>query len=113
MPTVSIVTSGHDVADARLHREVAALQGAGLSVEVLGLGDPGAGPPGASIRTWPRRGGVVRAWRALSLPWRARGALVITLDPDVAVGAELRRTLSGVRPDRPHPRRHPRRSRPA
>jgi len=100
MPTVSIVTSGHDVADARLHREAAALQAAGLSVEVLGLGDPGAGPPGASIRTWSRRGGVVRAWRALSLPWRARGALVITLDPDVAVGAELRRTLSRVRPDR-------------
>ena len=32
-PQVSIVTSGHDVADARLHREVAALSRRGLEVE--------------------------------------------------------------------------------
>jgi hypothetical protein len=37
---VTVLTSGHDVADARLHREVAALRRAGLRVEVLGLAEP-------------------------------------------------------------------------
>ena len=41
---VSLVTSGHDVADARLHRLVAALTDSGLTVEVIGLGDPAAAP---------------------------------------------------------------------
>lgn len=95
---VSIVTSGHDVADARLHREVAALHRAGLRVEVLGLGDAAAGPPEASVRTWPRRGGLGRAALAMTLPWRARGAVVLTLDPDAAVGAGLRRALGRLTP---------------
>ncbi len=93
-PEVTIITSGHDVADARLHREVAALQRAGVTVEVLGLGDPHGAPPGTRTRTWPRSGSTVRAWRALTLPWRARGRVLMTLDPDVAVGARLRTALS-------------------
>lgn len=101
MVSISIVTSGHDVADARLHRQVAALERAGLRVEVLGLGDPAAGPPEATVRAWVRRGGVVRAWRAMTLPWRAEGAVIVTLDPDAAVGAlvcrALRRLVPGVR----------------
>ncbi len=97
---VSIVTSGHDVADARLHREVAALHRAGLAVEVLGLGDPAAGPPEATVRAWPRRGGVGRAVLAMSLPWHARGRVVVTLDPDAAVGAHLRRTVGRFVPGR-------------
>lgn len=94
---VSIVTSGHDVADARLHREVAALARAGLRVEVLGLGDAAAGPPEATVRTWPRRGGVGRARLALALPWRAAAPVVVTLDPDAAVGAHLLRALRRLR----------------
>lgn len=92
-PDVSIVTSGHDVADARLHREVAALRAAGLRVEVLGLGDASTGPAGALVRTRPRAGGVRRAVRAVRLPWQARGRVVMTLDPDAAVGAVLWRAL--------------------
>lgn len=97
---VSIVTSGHDVADARLHREVAALHRAGLRVEVLGLGNPDAGPPEARVRAWPRRGGVGRAVLALSLPWRAEARVVVTLDPDAAVGAWLARALRRLVPGR-------------
>src|SRR5665647_3277858 len=84
---VSIVTSGHDVADARLHREVAALHRAGLAVEVLGLGSASAGPPEAEVRVWDRRSGLRRAARAMAMPWSASGDVVITLDPDAAVGA--------------------------
>lgn len=90
---LSVVTSGHDVADARLHREVAALQRAGLAVEVLGLGDATGGPPGVPVRAWARRGGVVRALRALRLPWTASGSVLIALDPDSALGAVARRDI--------------------
>ena len=95
-PHVSIVTSGHDVADARLHREVAALQRVGLAVEVLGLGAVTSGPPGAIVRTWPRRGAVRRAWYAVALPLRTRGDVVVALDPDSAAGARLARFLRRV-----------------
>ena len=92
-PQVSIVTSGHDVADARLHREAAALQRAGLRVEVLGLGAAGSGPPGTPTRTWPRRGAIRRAWYAIALPLRTRGDVVVALDPDSAAGARLAQVL--------------------
>ena len=91
---VSVLTSAHDVADARLHREVAALVREGLSVEVLGLGDRVGGPPDARVRTWARSGLLRRSWRALVLPWLAGGNVLLTLDPDAAVGAALRVRLS-------------------
>jgi glycosyltransferase involved in cell wall biosynthesis len=86
-PDVSIVSSGHDVADARLHREVAALHRAGLSVEVLGLGEAAAGPDGATVRTWARGSMTSRALRAVRLPFVARGRVLLTLDPDVVPAA--------------------------
>lgn len=86
-PDVTVLTSGHDVADARLHREVAALRRAGLRVEVLGLGDPSTGPEGAVVRTAPRRGSLGRAARSAALPLRARGRVLLTLDPDVVPAA--------------------------
>lgn len=84
---VSVVTSGHDVADARLHREVAALQRFGLRVEVLGLGRSAAGPSGALVRTVRRRGAARRALLAVDLARRARGGVLLTLDPDSALAA--------------------------
>jgi glycosyltransferase involved in cell wall biosynthesis len=90
---VSVVTSGHDVADARLHRIVAAAVRGGLTVEVLGTGVAAAGPAGCAVRTWPRAGFARRSMRALTLPWRARGAVLLTLDPDAAVGAEPARRV--------------------
>lgn len=89
LPDVSIVTAGHDVADARLHREVGALRRAGLEVEVLGLGDPAAAPEGAPVRTWARGSMAARAVRAVRLPFLARGRVLVTLDPDVVPAALL------------------------
>ena len=88
-PDVSIVTTGHDVADARLHREAAALLRAGLVVEVLGLGDPSAGPKGASVRAAPRTGMLRRTARALVWPWRASGRVLLTIDPETVPSALL------------------------
>jgi len=85
-----VVSSGHDVADARLHREVAAALAAGLSVEVHGLGSAADGPPGATVHARPRPRGIpARLLLALAQPWRARGAVLLTLDPDVVPAAWL------------------------
>lgn len=102
---VSVVTSGHDVADARLHRLVAALQRQGSSVEVLGLGDPVGAPYGVPVRTWARPGMLGRAWLAARLGWLARGRVVLVLDPDalvlaaVATAARRRRLVADVHED--------------
>lgn len=90
---VSVVTAGHDVADARLHREVAALLAIGLRVEVLGLGRAQDGPEGAAVRTWTRGGLLRRARAAAVLPWRAHGAVLLVPDPDVAVTSVPTRLL--------------------
>lgn len=87
---VAIVSSGHDVADARLHRQVHALVTAGLSVEVVALGSRDDAPSGALVRTLRRRGRVVRAWRSLALPWQTRARVQVAFDPDVAFGCWIR-----------------------
>lgn len=95
LPDVSVITSGHDVADARLHRTVGALRRAGLEVEVRGLGEARAGPPGVPVHTAARGGLARRAMRATLLPFRARGRAVVTLDPDLVPTATARRLVRG------------------
>ncbi|MEO8556426.1 MAG: glycosyltransferase [Actinomycetota bacterium] len=104
-PDVSVVTTGHDVAAERLHREVAALRRAGLVVEVLGLGDPSAGPADATVRAARRTGMFQRAWRAVVWPFRSSGRVILTIDPDtvpsalVAAWALRKRLVSDVHED--------------
>jgi glycosyltransferase involved in cell wall biosynthesis len=94
---VSLVASGHDVADARLHRLVTALTDAGLSVEVVGLGDASTAPPSATIvSTHPRAGMSFRLRDAVVAPWRAKGRVLLVVDPDTVPSAWLRR-LGGRR----------------
>ena len=95
IPDVSVVSSGHDVADARLHREVRALLEAGLTVEVMGVGDAAGGPPGVPVRVWPRGSMMARAVRAVRLPFAARGRVLLLLDPDIVPSALLVRRLRG------------------
>lgn len=90
---VSIVTSGHDVADARLHRLCGALLRRGLSVEVLGLGEASDGPDGVLLTTSPRPGFASRAVLAVRYSARARGRVLLTLDPDALVAARVVGTL--------------------
>ena len=88
-PVVAIITTGHDVADARLHRIVAALRRAGAEVEVHGLGNASRAPLGCRVTTAPHAGKFRRGARALSWPWRTRADVVMTLDPDTALSALL------------------------
>ena len=85
---VSIITTGHDVADARLHRTAAALRRAGASVRIHGLGDAARGPEGCAVVGASKVDKVRRGLRAVAWPWRIGGAdIVITTDPDTALSA--------------------------
>ncbi|MGA4540258.1 glycosyltransferase family protein [Uniformispora flossi] len=91
---ISIVSSAHDVADARLHRTAAALLRAGMTVEVIGLGDAAGGPAGTRVVALGDRGGAFRRLRRdLALPFRASGRVVMTLDPDLVPAAAAARLL--------------------
>ncbi|MBS2532092.1 glycosyltransferase [Catenulispora sp. NF23] len=94
---VSIITGGHDVADARLHRLAAALRRAGLGVEVVGLGVPEAGPADCAVRTLGSRSAKKRLKADLTLPFKARGKVLLTVDPDMVPGATLARWFKGKR----------------
>jgi len=74
---------------------VRALLEAGLTVEVMGLGDAAAGPPGVAVRVWPRGTMVDRALRAVRLPWTAHGRVLLLIDPDTVPSALLARRLRG------------------
>lgn len=81
---VTLLSSGHNVADARLHRLVAVLIRQGLTVEVLAQGSASDAPPNSTFVT--AHGGkdlFSRVRRALSLPWVARGQVLIAIDPDL------------------------------
>ena len=90
---VTIASGGHDVADARLHRIANALVRAGLSVEVLGLGDPGGAPTGTEARTHPRRGRSRRLIDALVMPWQSRGRVLLVIAPEMVPMASVVRRL--------------------
>ncbi|PRY55873.1 glycosyltransferase involved in cell wall biosynthesis [Knoellia remsis] len=94
-PDVTIVTSGHDVADARLHRLTRALQRRGAAVEVLGLGAEVDAPDGAQVRTWPRGSMVGRGLRGLTMARAARGSVLLALDPDSLIWARAWGRLTG------------------
>ena len=77
-PDVGIITTGHDVADARLHKITAALQNRDLTVELWGLGEAAGGPAGAVVHAGPRGTMVHRLARTAVLPWRTNAKVVMT-----------------------------------
>lgn len=98
-PDVSVISSAHDLADARLHRTCAALLRAGLTVQVIGLGELAGAPPGvAASSLGDGRGKRRRLRNAATLPFRARGRVTVTFDPDLVPAATLRRALARLRP---------------
>jgi len=92
-PDVGIITTGHDVADARLHKITAALHQRGLSVELWGLGEAEGGPVGAVVHAGPRGNLVQRMARTAVLPWRTKAKVVMTVDPDMIPVTRLVATL--------------------
>lgn len=54
-----------------------------------GLGDAAGGPAGCPTTTVARGRVTARALRALTWPWRARGRVLVTVDPDTSPAAWL------------------------
>lgn len=86
---VTVLACGHDVADARVHRLCAALVRAGLRVEVLGLGSAPDGPPECVVRAMPRPGLLGRLLLGWTYAVRARGRVLLAVDPDGLVAARV------------------------
>ena len=98
MIDVSVISSAHDVADARLHRLVNVLVAVGIRVEVICLGEATNAPAGVEFHKAPGvRGLGPRLVRDLVLPFRAQGRVIMTLAPDLIptafFAAKLRRRL--------------------
>ena len=84
MPDVSVITSAHNVADARLHRLAAALVRHGFTVEVISLGKSEDAPLGVTFRSALGGNGFgYRILRDLLLPLRTTGKVVVVLAPDL------------------------------
>lgn len=85
---VRVLSTAHDVADARLHRIVAALAAQGASVRVEALGDPASGPPTAvDVVARPRPSLVRRLLLALVAPWRGAERTLVVIDPETVLPA--------------------------
>jgi glycosyltransferase involved in cell wall biosynthesis len=91
---VTVLSSGHDVADARLHRHCAALRRAGLRVEVIAKGRAEDAPTDTAFRSIRPRGIAGRGVKALTLPAKARGRVLVTLDPDLIPAARAFRLVT-------------------
>jgi hypothetical protein len=81
---VTLLSSGHNVADARIHRLIGVLLRQGLRVEVIAQGLSEDTPAGSTFRQ--ATGGrdiPSRLLRALKLPWEAHGKVLIAIDPDL------------------------------
>lgn len=86
---VSILAAGRDVSNARLQRVMASCVEAGLKVELFSCGNKCDLPLGVTFHSVSKGSKVTRVADALALPWRARGRVLFTPDPEGAVGIWL------------------------
>ena len=82
---VSILAAGRDVSNARLQRVMASCLSAGLSVELFSSGNKSDVPKGVTFHTVSKGSLVMRVTNAFILPWRARGKVLFTPDPEGAI----------------------------
>jgi glycosyltransferase involved in cell wall biosynthesis len=81
---ISLVSSADEVSDARLHRLCNALIKDGKSVQVIALGDASDAPAGVQFKR--AIGGKNFNWRILrdlTIPFQAKGKVVIVVAPDL------------------------------
>lgn len=82
---VSILAAGRDVSNARLQRVMASCVSAGLTVELFSSGNKYDVPKGVAFHTVSKGSLVMRVTNAFVLPWRARGKVLFTPDPEGAI----------------------------
>ena len=86
---VSILAAGRDVSNARLQRVMASCLEAGLKVELFSCGNKGDLPIGVTFHSVSKGTRVTRVANSLTLPWRARGRVFFTPDPEGAISIWL------------------------
>ena len=86
---VSILATGRDVSNARLQRVMASCVSAGLKVELFSTGNKCDIPAGVVFHTVPKGSLAMRVTNALLTPWRARGRVLFTPDPEGAIAIWL------------------------
>lgn len=94
---VSILAAGRDVSNARLQRVMASFTAQGLTVELFCFGNKVDVPPGVVFHTVAKGSRFSRVTNAFILPWRARGKVLFTPDPEGAI-AIWASTLARKRP---------------
>lgn len=82
---VSILAAGRDVSNARLQRVMASCVSEGLSVELFSSGNKCDVPDGVAFHIVSKGSRITRVTNAFLLPWRARGKVLFTPDPEGAI----------------------------
>lgn len=90
---VSIIAAGRDASNARLQRVMASCLAANLSVELFSSGNRADVPAGVTFHTVSKGSRVLRVTNSFTLPWRARGKVLFTPDPEAAIAIWLSNTL--------------------
>lgn len=86
---VSILAAARDVSNARLQRVMASCISEGLSVELFSSGNKRDVPVGVVFHTVSKGSRITRVTNAFLLPWRARGTVLFTPDPEGAIAIWL------------------------
>jgi len=82
---VSILAAGRDASNARLQRVMASCVAEGLRVELFSSGNKSDVPEGVTFHIVSKGSRFTRVTNAFLLPWRARGKVLFTPDPEGAV----------------------------
>lgn len=82
---VSILAAGRDASNARLQRVMASCVSEGLSVELFSSGNKCDVPDGVAFHIVSKGSRITRVTNAFLLPWRARGKVLFTPDPEGAI----------------------------
>lgn len=82
---VSILAAGRDASNARLQRIMSSCVTDGLSVELFSSGNKADVPEGVVFHTVSKGSRFTRVTNAFLLPWRARGKVFFTPDPEGAI----------------------------
>ena len=82
---VSIIAAGRDVSNARLQRVMASCLAANLKIELFSSGNRSDVPAGVTFHTVSKGSRALRITNSILLPWRCRGSVLFTPDPEGAI----------------------------
>ncbi len=82
---VTIIAAGRDVSNARLQRVMASCISKGLTIELFSTGNKSDLPESVIFHSVPKGSRVLRFTNSMLIPWKARGRVLFTPDPEGAI----------------------------